>query len=74
MYRRIIRGITCGLVDSFFNRSKGKRRNPRRNLNFGNQLSGNRRADVTGYVVQATHSFFWAFAVAGIFLLIGIAG
>jgi len=42
-------------------------------LNFGNQLAGIAAPIVTGYVVQATHSFFWAFAVAGIFLLIGIA-
>jgi sugar phosphate permease len=43
-------------------------------LNFCNQISGIAAPIVTGYVVQATHSFFWAFAVAGIFLLIGIAG
>jgi sugar phosphate permease len=43
-------------------------------LNFGNQLAGIAAPIVTGYVVQATHSFFWAFAVAGIFLLIGIGG
>jgi MFS family permease len=43
-------------------------------LNFGNQLAGIAAPIVTGYVVQATHSFFWAFAVAGVFLLIGIAG
>jgi sugar phosphate permease len=43
-------------------------------LNFCNQLSGIAAPIVTGYVVQATHSFFWAFAAAGIFLLIGIAG
>jgi MFS family permease len=43
-------------------------------LNFGNQLAGIAAPIVTGYVVQATHSFFWAFATAGIFLLIGIAG
>src|SRR6266853_2593442 len=43
-------------------------------LNFGNQLAGIAAPIVTGYVVQATRSFFWAFAVAGIFLLIGIAG
>jgi MFS transporter, ACS family, D-galactonate transporter len=43
-------------------------------LNFCSQLSGIAAPIVTGYVVQATHSFFWAFAVAGIFLLIGIAG
>ena len=28
----------------------------------------------TGYVVQATHSFAWAFGGATVFLLIGIAG
>ena len=43
-------------------------------LNSGNQLAGIAAPIVTGYVVQATHSFFWAFAVAGILLLIGIAG
>jgi MFS family permease len=43
-------------------------------LNSGNQLAGIAAPIVTGYVVQATDSFFWAFAVAGIFLLIGIAG
>jgi ACS family D-galactonate transporter-like MFS transporter len=43
-------------------------------LNSGNQLAGIAAPIVTGYVVQATHSFSWAFAVAGIFLLIGIAG
>lgn len=43
-------------------------------LNFCNQVSGIAAPIATGYVVQATHSFFWAFAAAGIFLLIGIAG
>jgi MFS transporter, ACS family, D-galactonate transporter len=43
-------------------------------LNSCNQASGIAAPIVTGYVVQATHSFFWAFAAAGIFLLIGIAG
>ncbi len=43
-------------------------------LNFCNQVSGIAAPIVTGYVVQATHSVFWAFAAAGIFLLIGIAG
>ncbi len=43
-------------------------------LNFCNQVSGIAAPIVTGYVVQATRSFFWAFAVAGIFLLVGIAG
>jgi MFS family permease len=43
-------------------------------LNFCNQLAGIAAPIVTGYVVQWTHSFFWAFAFAGIFLFIGIAG
>src|ERR1700676_2195402 len=43
-------------------------------LNCGNQLAGIAAPIVTGYVVQATHSFFWAFAVAGGFLIVGIAG
>ncbi len=43
-------------------------------LNFGNQLSAIAAPIVTGYVAQTTHSFFWAFGVAAIFLLVGIAG
>jgi MFS family permease len=43
-------------------------------LNFGNQISAIAAPIVTGYVAQSTHSFFWAFGVAGIFLLLGIAG
>jgi ACS family D-galactonate transporter-like MFS transporter len=43
-------------------------------LNFCNQVSGIAAPIVTGYVVQATRSFFWAFAAAGIFLVVGIAG
>ena len=43
-------------------------------LNFGNQLAGIAAPIATGYIVQATESFFWAFAAAGIFLVIGIAG
>ena len=43
-------------------------------LNFCNQVAGIAAPVVTGYVVHITHSFFWAFAAAGIFLLIGIAG
>jgi MFS transporter, ACS family, D-galactonate transporter len=42
-------------------------------LNFSNQLAGIVAPIVTGYVVQATQSFFWAFAVAGAFLVLGIA-
>jgi len=42
-------------------------------LNFCNQVSGIAAPIVTGYVLRATHSFSWAFAIAGIFLLIGIA-
>ena len=43
-------------------------------LNFGNQLAGIAAPIVTGYIVQATHSFSGAFAAATVFLLIGIAG
>jgi MFS transporter, ACS family, D-galactonate transporter len=43
-------------------------------LNFGNQLSAIAAPITTGYVAQATHSFFWAFGVAAAFLLVGIAG
>jgi MFS family permease len=43
-------------------------------LNCGNQLSAIAAPIVTGYVAQTTHSFFWAFAVAAIFLVVGIAG
>jgi ACS family D-galactonate transporter-like MFS transporter len=43
-------------------------------LNFGNQLSAIAAPIATGYVVQATHSFFWAFGAAAAFLLAGIAG
>lgn len=42
-------------------------------LNFGNQLSAIAAPIVTGYVAQTTHSFFWAFGVAAIFLAVGIA-
>jgi len=43
-------------------------------LNFGNQISAIVAPIATGYVAQSTHSFFWAFGVAAIFLAIGIAG
>jgi sugar phosphate permease len=43
-------------------------------VNFSNQLSGIAAAIVTGYVVSATHSYVWAFGIAAIYLLIGIAG
>ena len=43
-------------------------------LNFCNQLAGIAAPIVTGYVVQATHSFSWAFVVATAFLFVGIAG
>ena len=41
-------------------------------LNFGSQLAAIAAPIVTGYVVQATGSFFWAFGVAAAFLSIGI--
>src|SRR5271154_170125 len=43
-------------------------------INFCNQLSAIAAPIATGYVVQATHSFAWAFGAATIFLLVGIAG
>jgi ACS family D-galactonate transporter-like MFS transporter len=41
-------------------------------MNFSNQISGITAPIVTGYVVQRTHSFMWAFAVAGAYLCVGI--
>lgn len=43
-------------------------------LNFGNQLSAIAAPIATGYVVQITHSFFWAFGAAAAFLVVGISG
>jgi sugar phosphate permease len=42
-------------------------------VNFSNQISGIAAPIVTGYVVSVTHSFAWAFIIAAIYLLIGIA-
>jgi MFS family permease len=42
-------------------------------LNFSNQLAAIAAPIVTGYVVQATQSFAWAFAAATAILLISIA-
>jgi MFS family permease len=43
-------------------------------INFSNQLSGIAAPIVTGYLVAAHHSFALAFAVSGVYLVIGIAG
>ena len=43
-------------------------------LNLSNQLAGIAAPIVTGYIVQATNSFAWAFVVPTVFLLVGIAG
>jgi len=43
-------------------------------LNFGNQLSAITAPIATGYIAQATHSFFWAFGAAAGFLVVGVAG
>lgn len=43
-------------------------------INFSNQLSGIAAPIVTGYLVAAHHSFELAFAVSGVYLVIGIAG
>ena len=42
-------------------------------LNFASQIAGISAPIVTGYVVSARHSYAWAFGVAAIFLVIGIA-
>lgn len=42
--------------------------------NFGSQLSAIAAPIATGYIAHATHSFFWAFGVAAVFLVAGIAG
>jgi len=42
-------------------------------LNFCNQISAICAPIATGYIVHATNSYFWAFAVAGLFLAIGVA-
>lgn len=43
-------------------------------VNFSNQISGIAAPIVTGYVVAITRSYAWAFGIAAIYLLIGIAG
>ena len=42
-------------------------------LNFSNQLSGIAAPIVTGYIVAAHASFGWAFGVAALYLLVGVA-
>jgi ACS family D-galactonate transporter-like MFS transporter len=42
-------------------------------INFSNQLSGIAAPIITGYLIAARHSFAWAFGVAGVYLVIGIA-
>jgi ACS family D-galactonate transporter-like MFS transporter len=42
-------------------------------INLSNQLSGICAPIITGYVITMTHSYFWAFAIASIYLLVGIA-
>src|SRR5580700_277758 len=43
-------------------------------VNFGSQLAAIAAPIATGYIAQATHSFFWAFGTAAAFLAAGIAG
>jgi sugar phosphate permease len=42
-------------------------------INFSSQLSGIAAPIITGYLVSARHSFAWAFALAALYLAIGIA-
>ena len=41
-------------------------------FNFGNQVAAIAAPIATGYIVQATHSFFWAFGAAAAFLTLGV--
>lgn len=41
-------------------------------INFASQLSGIAAAILTGYFVQAKHNFALAFAVAGVYLVVGV--
>jgi MFS family permease len=43
-------------------------------INFCGQVSGITASILTGYLVSAFHSYAWAFAVAGAYLGLGIAG
>jgi sugar phosphate permease len=43
-------------------------------MNLSNQISGIAAPAITGYLVGSRHSFTAAFAVAGAYLVIGIAG
>jgi MFS family permease len=43
-------------------------------VNFSNQLSGIAAPIITGYIVHATHSYAWAFGIAGIYLVVGLLG
>jgi len=43
-------------------------------MNFSNQIAGITAPIVTGYISGFTHSFAWAFIVAGIVLVFGIFG
>lgn len=43
-------------------------------INFCGQISGITASILTGYLVTAFHSYAWAFAVAGAYLAVGIAG
>jgi MFS family permease len=42
-------------------------------VNFSNQLSGIAAASITGYLVEARHSYVWAFGLPAIYLAIGLA-
>jgi MFS family permease len=43
-------------------------------VNFSNQVSGVCAPVITGYIVEALHSYAWVFRVAAIYLAVGIAG
>jgi MFS transporter, ACS family, D-galactonate transporter len=43
-------------------------------MNLCSQLSAIAAPVITAYILSGTHSFFWAFAAAGAFLVVGICG
>ena len=43
-------------------------------MNVFSQLSAISAPIATGYIAEATHSFYWAFVAAATFLLLGVAG
>jgi MFS transporter, ACS family, D-galactonate transporter len=43
-------------------------------MNFSNQISGISAPIITGYLIEAFHTYAWVFSFAAIYLAVGIAG